>query len=214
MKKAILAVVLCSISIASVKADVITLPLPELIGPVGRHPNWDVVSFDLGVTFSSIQSVQVQYSGSISPGLAQGDGAECPVYPQVSVPGRIQVFMDHPASGSCITNIGPYNGSFSVIQDLECTYDANWDILLDGQEELITHVTSDFGSICQYIIVSPTATISDASLIVEGTVICDYVLTGDLDDNCRVDLQDVALLAANWLIDCIDDPTNPACVTP
>jgi hypothetical protein len=39
-------------------------------------------------------------------------------------------------------------------------------------------------------------------------------LEGDLDNNCRVDLADFALLAANWLLDCIDDPANPGCVTP
>ncbi|MFZ9034218.1 MAG: hypothetical protein ACO21J_09745 [Anaerohalosphaeraceae bacterium] len=43
---------------------------------------------------------------------------------------------------------------------------------------------------------------------------CTYQLAGDLDENCRVTLADFALLAANWLLDCIDDPANPACVTP
>ena len=36
-------------------------------------------------------------------------------------------------------------------------------------------------------------------------------LVGDLDENCKVNLADFAKLAANWLIDCINDP---ACVTP
>ncbi|MFZ9024894.1 MAG: hypothetical protein ACO3BO_09125 [Anaerohalosphaeraceae bacterium] len=44
--------------------------------------------------------------------------------------------------------------------------------------------------------------------------VCPYAIVGDVDNNCRVDLVDVSLLAANWLIDCIDDPANPACVTP
>ena len=43
---------------------------------------------------------------------------------------------------------------------------------------------------------------------------CTYQLVGDLDESCRVDLGDVAKLAANWLLDCIDNPTDPACVTP
>lgn len=43
---------------------------------------------------------------------------------------------------------------------------------------------------------------------------CTYQLEGDLDENCRVNLADFAKLAANWLLDCIDDPTDPACVTP
>ena len=41
---------------------------------------------------------------------------------------------------------------------------------------------------------------------------CQYVLTGDLNDDCRVDFSDFALMAANWLIDCNLNPQNPACV--
>ncbi len=41
---------------------------------------------------------------------------------------------------------------------------------------------------------------------------CLYVLAGDLNDDCKVDFSDFALLAANWLIDCNIDPNDPACV--
>lgn len=41
---------------------------------------------------------------------------------------------------------------------------------------------------------------------------CEYVLTGDLNDDCKVDFSDFEILAANWLIDCNLDPSNPACV--
>ena len=43
---------------------------------------------------------------------------------------------------------------------------------------------------------------------------CPYELEGDLDNDCEVTLTDFVLLAANWLLDCIDDPADPACVTP
>jgi hypothetical protein len=42
--------------------------------------------------------------------------------------------------------------------------------------------------------------------------VCQYKLTGDLNDDCRVNLYDFASMAANWLIDCNIDPSNPACV--
>jgi len=42
---------------------------------------------------------------------------------------------------------------------------------------------------------------------------CDYVLTGDLNDDCEVDFDDFALMAANWLIDCNSNPADPACVS-
>lgn len=57
---------------------------------------------------------------------------------------------------------------------------------------------------------------------------CNYVLASDQNDDCRVDFidhailaqsmtekidfQQVAVLAENWLIDCCIEPTNPACV--
>jgi hypothetical protein len=44
------------------------------------------------------------------------------------------------------------------------------------------------------------------------TEVCDYILISELDRNCRVDFQDVALMAGNWLIDCHLNPQNPACV--
>ena len=40
---------------------------------------------------------------------------------------------------------------------------------------------------------------------------CPYSLTGDLNDDCRVDFLDFALMADNWLTDCVDDPDDPGC---
>ncbi len=41
---------------------------------------------------------------------------------------------------------------------------------------------------------------------------CAYQLAGDLNNDCRVDLQDFAIIAANWLVDCNVDPVHPSCV--
>ncbi|MCF7958507.1 MAG: hypothetical protein K9M57_08680 [Phycisphaerae bacterium] len=41
---------------------------------------------------------------------------------------------------------------------------------------------------------------------------CNYILTGDLDGNCKVDIVDFALMATNWLTDCDAIPTNPVCI--
>ncbi|OHB61472.1 MAG: hypothetical protein A2168_09305 [Planctomycetes bacterium RBG_13_50_24] len=41
---------------------------------------------------------------------------------------------------------------------------------------------------------------------------CEYVLAGDLNDDCKVDFSDFEILAAHWLIDCNLNPENPACV--
>ncbi len=40
---------------------------------------------------------------------------------------------------------------------------------------------------------------------------CMFVLAGDLNDDCTVDFYDFAIMAANWLIDCDTNPSDPAC---
>lgn len=42
---------------------------------------------------------------------------------------------------------------------------------------------------------------------------CDYELAGDLDDDCRINLTDFAVMAANWLVDCTVEPLSGACIT-
>jgi subtilase family serine protease len=41
---------------------------------------------------------------------------------------------------------------------------------------------------------------------------CGFTLSGDLNSDCRVDMNDFAILAENWLIDCTAGPNNPKCV--
>ena len=41
---------------------------------------------------------------------------------------------------------------------------------------------------------------------------CKYKLAGDLNDDCRNDLYDLAIMLTNWLIDCNVTPNDPACV--
>lgn len=43
---------------------------------------------------------------------------------------------------------------------------------------------------------------------------CNYRPTGDINEDCEVNILDFALLAANWLINCNDSPENPACFPP
>jgi hypothetical protein len=41
---------------------------------------------------------------------------------------------------------------------------------------------------------------------------CLFNLAGDLNNDCKVDFRDFAVMAANWLIDCDTNPSDPACV--
>jgi hypothetical protein len=52
----------------------------------------------------------------------------------------------------------------------------------------------------------------DVYLIKLSSEVCQYVLLGDVNNDCKFDFYDFALMAANWLIDCNIDPNNPACV--
>ncbi|MBE0536428.1 MAG: hypothetical protein IH624_12235 [Phycisphaerae bacterium] len=151
-----------------VRAEVVTWPLPELVGLVGRYPGSDVVSVDLGAAFSEIHSVKIQCSGSISSGLGCGDGIERPVFPYYQIPGVIEFFVEHPASDSCVTTVGPYSDGFSVEQSFDCPGGTDWSILLDGQAELVFHVRSKLVVVGGVTLLHPAATIYEASLIIDG----------------------------------------------
>jgi hypothetical protein len=38
------------------------------------------------------------------------------------------------------------------------------------------------------------------------------VLAGDLNNDCKVDFSDLAIMASHWLIDCDLNPSDPACI--
>jgi len=40
---------------------------------------------------------------------------------------------------------------------------------------------------------------------------CQYVLAGDVNDDCKVNFYDFAKMAENWLINCHLDPNDPEC---
>jgi hypothetical protein len=52
----------------------------------------------------------------------------------------------------------------------------------------------------------------DVTFTIIGTFPCQYNLEGDLNDDCKVDMLDFAIVADNWLVDCYTDPNNPACI--
>jgi hypothetical protein len=42
---------------------------------------------------------------------------------------------------------------------------------------------------------------------------CAYHIAGDVSGDCRVDLEDFAVMAQNWLIDCMEIPVDAACIS-
>jgi predicted RNase H-related nuclease YkuK (DUF458 family) len=67
-----------------------------------------------------------------------------------------------------------------------------------------------------YIIAGTTSSFGvesfDVYLIKLSADVCQYVLLGDVNSDCKVDFYDFALMAANWLIDCNINPSDPACI--
>lgn len=51
-----------------------------------------------------------------------------------------------------------------------------------------------------------------AALTASHTVTGVFNLAGDLNNDYKVDLADLAVLVQNWLIDCTQDPYNPECI--
>lgn len=41
---------------------------------------------------------------------------------------------------------------------------------------------------------------------------CIYSIAGDLNQDCKVDLEDFAMMARNWLLDCELTPDDPDCI--
>ena len=40
---------------------------------------------------------------------------------------------------------------------------------------------------------------------------CMYILIGDLNQDCKIDLADLAIMASNWMVDCIKDSPSSDC---
>ena len=58
---------------------------------------------------------------------------------------------------------------------------------------------------------SATADFADGALVMKCSFVkqCQYNLVGDLNGDCRVDVNDFAWMAGNFLVDCNNDPGDP-----
>ena len=168
MKK-IFFVVVAIFTSTYVLGQTITVPLPGLTGPVGSHPNWTTTSFDAGVYFSQIQEVRFQCSGTMTQGIAQEGGLLGPPI-TFAFDGAIEIFMD-PGPGLWFLLVSPDH----IANNTELIFDGagspSWDFLLDGNAQITANMIGDTFGIDVVTIVPATAEITDALLIIEGTVI-------------------------------------------
>jgi hypothetical protein len=154
--------------------DVISLPLNGSAGFYDINtPTW-TYNFDLGVTFSQISHVYIDWSGEITGGQEQWmnnptlmtiDGtliAYLGAYPQLrgaSVSGGKSTF--------------PASDPFDVQTTFSILYGSNtWDNLLDGKENISIDLYSSFKTIPEIKIIDyGRVVLNDATLIVEGTIV-------------------------------------------
>jgi len=159
------------------RADVVQLDLSTLGMPTNFNndsPSWQT-NFDLGVTFTEISHVYIDWSGDITAALAQNLN---PAYQPIGDP--------HPLSVGVYASLGsnPYLRRTEIYKGMD-TYPApesfaliseiggvgsNWSDLLDGQGEIgigYTEIIMLYGQYLEHGSVSLTK----ATLVVNGTVI-------------------------------------------
>ena len=159
--------VLFCISIS--QAEIISVPLPQFSGVTSATKE-----FDLGATFTNINSVKLIVSGHATPGRSYDtyqdylDGT-----PYDILPARVSVYMPYSSdtgSGYFSAESQNVNGAnFTTEVSIEKKYDANWDVLFDGTHELYVHparyFSFGFGKLVQ-----PTITFSEITIVVDGTL--------------------------------------------
>jgi hypothetical protein len=152
--------------------DTVELPLTGSAGFYDVNtPAW-TMDFDLGVTFSEISHVYIDWSGEINASLTQdiGDPEPIPGY------GRLWSYIDaYPPTRSRFTMVAggistyPDPETFNMQSEFLLDPGATWNSLLDGKEA-ITIEYPEFISTAQ-IIDYGSATLNEATLVVEGTII-------------------------------------------
>ncbi|MBN1392691.1 MAG: PEP-CTERM sorting domain-containing protein [Sedimentisphaerales bacterium] len=167
MKKVIIAIMLAAAGAAwgdTVELNLFSLGCPAVLD--FNSPYWQT-NFDLGVTFSDISHVYIDWSGEITAGLAIRYTDPCNPFPlEVGIyAGFSSPFRHAEAWGGEQTY--PVPEPFDSISEIK---PSNWSDLLDGQGTIIIQY-EEIGMLNGRYIESGLVMLSDATLIVEGTVI-------------------------------------------
>jgi hypothetical protein len=152
-------------SLATTQASSVKVPLP---GAAGSLPK--TISFNAGTSFKHIDEVRLKCSGSITYGLGCGDGVERPVLPYFEWPAQVEASMDPPGIGMWTAYFGSSEGPFNQEKIFDDIIPTTWDFLLDGQADLYINKSSVI-VIGGIMLRPPSASVSQATLTIKGTVI-------------------------------------------
>ena len=162
-----------------------------------RNNNVEVeAAWDTGRTGGSSPASVFGYSYTV-------DGNESSFQEQRnSIDGTLYVSYDAGADELYLSHIGYWKTNASAVIPG----------LLKG--EWGSAIVSPFLGGSTYVSLDSGVAYLDNFVVDSGTIvhICEYALAGDLNNDCRVDFLDFAIMASNWLIDCTTDPSNPQCV--
>ena len=167
MKKRMLIVFVVGLVLiqASAFATTIEIALPALVGNIQGYPNGRTQAFDLGTVFQSIQDVRLETTGVLTPGVDTHD----PFGQSGTFVWNIQIeVVMTPPQGLWTVYVGPYDSSYTDNQSFRQWSGATWDFLLDGKAEITAQLS---GYNPYFPVTSPTASISTAYLVVDGTPI-------------------------------------------
>lgn len=179
MKTKIMGVVTAVLVLGSarmVRADIIELPL-NCAGTYDINtPAW-TSNFDLGVTFSEISNVYIDWSGEMTAGLDEymGNqgvakvGFDAVLLGTYTIPHFFQIQIASIRGG---VSTYPAPEPFDVQTEFWLWEPGRWDNLLDGKDTIKIDFLSFAGLIPEAHVISfGSAVLNDATLVVEGIII-------------------------------------------
>ncbi|MBN1436834.1 MAG: hypothetical protein JW936_07150 [Sedimentisphaerales bacterium] len=167
MKKVLFVLLLMVIARPAV-ADVVTYPL-SCAGTYNVNSEAWVHDFDLGVTFTEITQVSIQWSGAMTAATVSPPFQYIDVGVSASITGAAPQYRH--ASVWAGAEAYPVPEEFdcqSIIQSSGTTTD--WSSLLDGQDQIRIEYTEEI-LLLQTYLHHGSMVLDDATLIVEGTVV-------------------------------------------
>ncbi len=123
------------LGITGADAAIFTIELPELVGDLEPYPNNPTVAFDFGTSFLSIDEVRIQLIGTFTPRVV----SSMITVESLELTPEIDLYMD-PGIGSCYVFVYPLESPFDVEGTFALKYDATWDFLLDGTDEVAAYL--------------------------------------------------------------------------